>query len=327
MKNANSSISCCAFLIGLLILVGHLDAYGQCDYSEAKAATENGTCNKNPWVIEFEDNFDGDALNLKNWQIRPHSQGWLDGTSAQEYNTLDNATVSEGMLHIAIKEEVVEARTVSWHPDDKILGDGRPNLRKFNYTSSSLWTKKAYQYGKFEIKCRIPRGKGYWPAFWTYGGAEGWNEIDVFEFWDYYGIGGKFKLDKSVQRHRTNTHYDFDKSGGHHNCPKHDYITDFSDGMHTFTLIWTPFTIEWFVDGESVRTKYRFKKGLKKIGCEDYQAGKKYKIDKAYPTTPMNIIVNVAVRAKDVSPGADDTSFPGVMDVDYIRYSLHPYSL
>ena len=196
-------------------------------------------------------------------------------------------------------------------------------MRSYNYTSANLWTKKQFGYGKYEIRCMIPRGKGYWPAFWTFGGDAGYNEIDIFEFWDYYGPTGRFKLDKSVRRHRTNTHYNFDKDGSHHNCPKPKYITDFSQGMHTFELVWTPYTIEWIVDGRSVRKKYKFNKGmgLKKIGCDDYREGKNYKVDKAFPTQNMNIIVNVAVRKKGVSPNSKDTSFPGVMVVDYIRYS------
>jgi beta-glucanase (GH16 family) len=295
----------------------------QCDYSKTEPATADGICNNDPWVLVFEDNFDGDALNLENWEIQSHSQGAFLTSASQEYNTLENVRVSDGYLHIDIKEEEVVRKAVNWRPEADTLSDGMLNLRSYNYTSSNLWTRKKFAYGKYEIRCKIPRGKGYWPAFWTFGGDNGWNEIDVFEFWDYYGPTGTFKLDKSVQRHRTNTHYDYDKTGGHHNCPRHKYITDFSQGMHTFELIWTPYSIEWIVDGVSVRKKYKFSKGLglKKIDCNNYSEGKKYKVDKAFPTQEMNIIVNVAVRRNGVTPNSTGTSFPGVMVVDYIRFS------
>ena len=93
--------------------------------------------------------------------------------------------------------------------------------------------------------------------------------------------------------------------------------------MHTFSLIWTPFIIEWFVDGESVRRKYKYARrmGLKKVTCENFKVEKNYKVDKAFPEEPMHIIVNVGVRRKGIKPGDPETSFPAMMVVDYIRYS------
>ncbi|HIA05711.1 MAG TPA: glycoside hydrolase family 16 protein [Flavobacteriales bacterium] len=309
-----------AFCGLLLSLVAQASLLAQCDYGKREAATTDGVCNSNPWVLVFEDNFDGYTINLNNWS--PESGGRLQGAPGQEYLSPENVRVSNGKLHLDVKEETVIRKAVNWKPETEVLEDSIVNLRKYYFTAASLTSKEDFSYGRYEIRCRIPRGKGYWPAFWTFGGDGGWNEIDVFEFWDYYGPGGTFKLDKSVRRHRTNTHYDFEQDGGHDNCPKHKYLTDFSVGMHTFELIWTPYTIEWIVDGKSVRKKFKYSKGigLNKIDCENYRKGKRYKVDKAFPTQKMKIIVNVAVRTKGVVPNATDTSFPGVMDVDYIRY-------
>ena len=63
--------------------------------------------------------------------------------------------------------------------------------RKFiHYTSASLTTKKKFEftYGRVEVRAKMPRGKGMWPAIWTLGstiGAVGWprcGEIDIMEY-------------------------------------------------------------------------------------------------------------------------------------------------
>ena len=39
------------------------------------------------------------------------------------------------------------------------------------------------KYGYFEISCKIPKGEGYWPAFWLASNHSWPPEIDMFEFW------------------------------------------------------------------------------------------------------------------------------------------------
>jgi len=261
------------FLSCVLISLARIDLVAQCDYSKPSKATEDGLCNTNLWVLEFEDNFDGDALDLRSWQNQTHSQGPLKGAPNQEYSSMDNVKIRDGNLEIEIRQETVERMAVNWHPKFKLLADSLPNFRTYQYTSAVLWTKEQFHHGKFEISCTLPKGKGLWPSFWTFSSDSGvWNEIDVFEFGDVYGpkflgIGGKYKAEKAISRHRMNSHYDFDRTGGHHNCPKHKDITDFSIGLHKFELIWTPYIMEWLVDGKSVRKKYKYTKwwGMRKI--------------------------------------------------------------
>ena len=46
-------------------------------------------------------------------------------------------------------------------------------------------------YGRFEVRARIPVGKGAWPAIWTLGSSMEWpscGEIDIMEFYRKHGI-------------------------------------------------------------------------------------------------------------------------------------------
>lgn len=45
----------------------------------------------------------------------------------------------------------------------------------------------AQKYGYFEIRARMPKGAGFWPAFWLIGvdRSEGTSEIDIFEYYSH----------------------------------------------------------------------------------------------------------------------------------------------
>lgn len=73
-------------------------------------------CNTAPWVLVFEDNFDDNNLDLSIWEIQQWAQGALYGNNGntQEYNSLDNAIVSNGTLKIIANNETVYRKAVYW---------------------------------------------------------------------------------------------------------------------------------------------------------------------------------------------------------------------
>ena len=101
---------------------------------------DNGVCDTAKWQLVFEDNFEGDTLDLKKWHLQTHSQRTLTNSGSQEYNTLDNVVVKNGICKIIAKKETVFKRTVLWMNDSDLLADGIANLRTFNFTSSNIWS-------------------------------------------------------------------------------------------------------------------------------------------------------------------------------------------
>ncbi|KAH9395372.1 hypothetical protein TYRP_020689 [Tyrophagus putrescentiae] len=59
----------------------------------------------------------------------------------------------------------------------------------YDFTSGRLISKRAWAYGKFEARAKLPRGKQLWPAIWmlpqksTYGNYAADGEIDIMEYW------------------------------------------------------------------------------------------------------------------------------------------------
>src|SRR5882672_9620935 len=99
---------------------------------------------KSPWKLVWSDEFNYRGLpDTAKWNYDVGSDGgW--GNNELEYYTYretENARVEDSMLIIEARKEKIDS---------------------FNYTSARLVTrgKAAWQYGKIEVRARLPEGKG-----------------------------------------------------------------------------------------------------------------------------------------------------------------------
>jgi beta-glucanase (GH16 family) len=299
------------YFLLVLAITSHYFAVAQ---KQKVVASTEGNCEEDKWELVFEDNFDGENLNLDVWQNRVYSQGSVSTEGVEGYYTLDNITIENGICKIIPKKETIVRKAVSWQPDSLKLSDGLMNIRTYNYTSSWIETKKLYHYGKFEVRCKIPKEKGFWPSFWMYGqNKDVNNEIDVFEFWNEQNAFGKFRPKKlSIVNHMT-VHYNKKMSTKSYVGP------DFSQEFHVFAVVWDSTKIEWYVDGElkRVHSKYLTKRG-KNVDCKDIKANNMYYLNPIFPKDPMNIIVNLAIQTGKNRP--DVNTFNSAFEIDYIKY-------
>jgi beta-glucanase (GH16 family) len=136
------------------------------------------------WQLKWSDEFDKDGLpDPAKWG---YEEGLVRNNEAQFYTTRsENARVEGGVL-------VIEGRKEEFaNPGFKEGSDNWKEQKPFaSYTSASLTTqgKASWQYGRIEVRAKIPQGKGIWPAIWTLGDnitQIGWphcGEIDIMEF-------------------------------------------------------------------------------------------------------------------------------------------------
>jgi beta-glucanase (GH16 family) len=163
----------------------------------------------------------------------------------------------------------------------------KPHIWNYQYTSGLITTLSSFSqlYGVFEMRARVPNGKGLWPAFWLLPTNRTWPpEIDVFEI-----LGN----DPSVLH--TNAHSK--ATGKHTDAPSVIHIADASAEFHTYAVDWEDDDITWYFDGAEVARK---------------------------PTpsdmhTPMYLLVNLAVGGN--WPGSPDASvrFPAVLAIQWIH--------
>ncbi len=244
------------------------------------------------WKLVWADEFEGDAIDTNHWTFdigNGRNSGW--GNHELEYYTSrpQNAFVSNGVLHIVAIQERYKGQ---------------------NFTSARLKTHRLFgkKYGRFEFRARLPRGQGYWPALWlmpcdsVYGGWAASGEIDVMEnrgsdpttVLGTIHFGGQWP--KKTQSHGPPFQF---RDGGS--------VTDF----HTYALEWRTNTIEWSIDGQRYETQTNW-----------WTSGEKYP---APFDQPFYIIMNLAVGGDFGGNPDAHTSFPGEMQVDYVRvYDLVP---
>lgn len=129
------------------------------------------------WVYAGGDEFEGTELDYNIWW---DAYPWHRNVTGAYYSPgSDNLKVENGLLKIITKYEPGYHKAQGWLPDNYVLEDGIPNLRFYNYTSGLIYSLQGYKYGLFDIVCKMPEGKGLWPAFWLYG--EQSEEFDIFE--------------------------------------------------------------------------------------------------------------------------------------------------
>ncbi len=272
-------------------------------YPQATDFTGGNICKNEDWVLVFNDEFDGDTLNTSKWITWfPYS---ATGNDSCEYCRthgdngmifLDsNVVVNNGTLKLVAKRQ-----TTTWYTATR------------DYTSGMIHSREGFMYGRFEIRCKIPYGMGFWPAFWVFGGGHG-TEIDCFEF----GCQDPKHLHMGCGRWGDNGLLAATGSG----YDGMDYSLDF----HVFSFEWEPFFIVYKIDGAEI---YRICRLITLSGEEVTWCcvhGGVYNLQPGFPKGDDDrptIIVNLAIGT-DKTPFTkapdNSTSMPNQMEVDYIR--------
>jgi beta-glucanase (GH16 family) len=240
------------------------------------------------WKLVWNDEFGGDAVDIHKWWFEVNGRG--GGNNELQYYTSrkENAFIENGTLFIQARKE---------------LYTGTDGTR--NYTSARIRTKLMgeWKYGRFEIRARLPMGRGLWPAIWlmpadeAYGAWAASGEIDIME-----------ELGHEPNKVYGTIHYAGIYPNNQHSGQS--YILpagSFSEDFHVFSLEWDSTAIYWHVDGHLYLTK---------TANQWFTTG--------FPSpAPFNrlfyMILNVAVGGN--WPGSPDAStvFPQRMSVDYVR--------
>ncbi len=263
-----------SLLLMLLGLIGPVDANGQKKAKDRPVVTDpGGACDTTSWKLVFHDEFEGSELDRSKWiTYHPYTNDGSDQCLGCRYpggsNSVfmdDQVRVHNGLLALGI-----ENRPVEWY-----------GVQKENAASLIRSTGDAkFGFGRFEMRCRLPEGKGLWPAFWLFGGQ---TEIDIFEICSERPKWVKGSL------HR----WDDPKSS---NTGKHkgeDHSADF----HTFAVEWERDEMRWYVDNEQVyvRGRYTDAKGNPLDGCDREPGANRLAPYFPRPEDQVNVLADLAV--------------------------------
>lgn len=185
--------------------------------------------------------------------------------------------------------------TIEAAPSDNVILSAVGQWAK--YTSGMITTQFSFSqtYGYFEMRAKLPAGRGLWPAFWLLPDDETWPpEVDGMEA--FGGTNPDGKGDRTMIHYASHTvPTQKDKS-----CSEwYDLGVDLTQDFHTYGVDVEPDGITYYFDGKS------------------------YARCQANPDTnkPFYMLINLAVGGPGSWPGVPDTStkFPAYMHVDYAR--------
>jgi hypothetical protein len=232
-------------------------------------------------TLVWSDEFNADALNLNDWSYDvgdgcPNC-GW-GNNELQYYTRGDNVSLSGGKMIVEARKETISGK---------------------NFTSTRLVTmdKQAFKFGRIDIRAKLPKGQGIWPAFWMLGSnfkTAGWptcGEIDIMEF-----------LGHDQNRVHSTIHYKF--GNGPRNTTA-SLVNDkpLPDEYHVYTLDWQQDKIRMLIDDKLIN---------------EFSPTSIVGADHPF-SAPFFLLVNLAVGGN--WPGAPNatTYFPQWLYVDYIR--------
>ena len=230
------------------------------------------------WSDEF--NYKGLPDSTK-WGFDVGGNGW-GNNEAQFYTKADtnNAIVGKGFLSIIARKEKYENK---------------------EYTSARMITKgKAdWSFGRVDIRAKLPKGRGTWPAGWMLGSninTVGWpqcGEVDVMEHVGYDPDTIVGSIHSTSYNHVKGTQK-----------TKRIFIKNPYTEFHIYGCEWNTEKMVFLLDGMPYLT-----------------VPNEHKTEKEWPfNNPMFVILNVAVGGNwGGKKGIDESIFPVRMEVDYVR--------
>lgn len=266
-----------------------------------------GVCDTAVWKLVFHDEFEAGALDRSRWAT------WFtyshDGSDQCEgcrvmgtSNTIfrdELVTVGDGLLRLRVRASPEE-----WY------GRRTEHAGGMVHTVGDAW----FRHGRFEVRCKLPRGKGLWPAFWVFGGE---TEVDFFE------CCGEKPGEIKGSLHRW--------SQPKWSLTLRRVVGDLTRGLHTYAVEWDAEEVRWYLDGRELMRMARYvdRRGKPLPAC-GRPAGE-HRTAPYFPpgSDPVRLILDLAVSdpkgfckgPKRPKPWPADA----VMEVDFVRvYQRRP---
>ncbi|MFY7671069.1 glycoside hydrolase family 16 protein [Tenacibaculum sp. MEBiC06402] len=227
--------------------------------------------------VIFTQDFDKNSLDANFWNYDlgngcPNLCGW--GNNELQLYSKENVSIEDGKLVIkATKQDSL-------------------------YYSGKIHTKDKFEfkYGTVEVRAKLPKGHGLWPAIWMLGhdisenAWPGCGEIDIMEH------VGKEPNKIFASLHNAS-------SFGNTINSKKVEIKNVQDDFHIYKMEWTEDYIRFFIDNEEIYTYSPEKKD-----------NKNWPYDK-----PFYLILNLAIGGNFGGPEVDNSIFPQEFLIDYIK--------
>ena len=229
------------------------------------------------WQDEFD--YSGKPDPAK-WGYDLGGHGWGNNELQFYTDSVGNAFVRDGVLHIVARKESREGRA---------------------YTSTRLISKGKgdFRYGRFEVSAKLPSGRGTWPAIWMlptdwkYGDWPRSGEIDIMEHVGFDPERVHISVHTQAYNHVAGTQRTATR-----------LVDGVMEDFHLYRVDWTPESIRGYVDDIPM-----FAFANEGTGPDAWPFDQRF-----------HFLLNVAVGGNwGGKEGVDDSVFPATLQVDYVR--------
>lgn len=255
----------------------------------------------NGWRMVWQDEFDADGRpDASRWN---YERGFVRNEEPQWYAS-ENVYQRDGLL-------VIEARPAdfpcpAYEPE---ATDWRRGRERIAWTSGAVETRESFsfQYGRLEVRARIPVSLGAWPAIWLLGKGLPWpsnGEIDLMEYYQHNGLPTVL----------ANACWGSDKKHVGHWDSSYTPLTHFTahdpawaERFHTWRMDWDEDFIRLYLDDEllnEIDLAHTLNGQADGEGINPFRR-------------PMFILLNLALDTRVKTYDAKD--FPMRYEIDYVR--------
>jgi len=235
------------------------------------------------WADEFNT---GTMVNTADWT---YEKGHVRNDEIQYYTEArsENCRIENGMLVITGRKETYPSADT-----------GNESI-----TSASIITNKkhSWKFGRFEIRAKVPAGKGPWPAFWAKGDSQntgtGWPNCGEIDIMEYAAKNPNEMIQNAIYGTGTGSDYIQDVAKVQSSVAYH---ADF----HIYTLHWTVAQLVFAIDNKVTHVV-----DLTKLSFNPFNQ-------------PFSILINLALGAsteRTLGGKLDETCLPVEYRVDYVR--------
>ena len=257
-----------------------------------------------PSSLVWEDNFEGTELDLSSWNIERWEPRRVNDEDQAYTDNKENLRVEGGKLIIEAHRQVIEGAST--------------------YTSARITTqgKVDIQYGRIDVRARLPGGQGTWPAIWMLPSdpfkyasncAEGerWQGVANCDAWPN---SGEIDIMEHVGYQMNHVHATVHTKAGYwvnwEQRKGRIVAAPVDQSFNDYSLVWGPDRIDAYMNGTHY---FRYQKPTN----ADWTA---WPFDH-----PFHLILNVAVGGAWGRAGGpiDDSIFPVRMEIEHARVYRH----
>ncbi|MFK7885266.1 MAG: family 16 glycosylhydrolase [Gammaproteobacteria bacterium] len=225
------------------------------------------------YVLHFDEEFNdthGGRINPAYWD---YNTGSVINNERQCYTSDDPAYQDAGISNVRVETRTQEGQSNGYlvlELKKENVSCLQANGQTFQYTSGAVSTRKDgfgtpylvdMPHGIYEVRAKVPAGRGTWPAIWLLGKKDhtpespftiGWpdaGEIDLMEAVGFEEAQGLHRTHHTLHRNKSNGFlWPHRRPGKTGQGMTFAHAEPVSENFHVYRLVWKPGSIEMFVD-------------------------------------------------------------------------------